>query len=170
MKRLLAAALLAAAVLAAAAPTASAHATLLSSTPRAGTRPATSPGRVVLTFSEPVQILRATDVSVVDGRGRPVGAGEPRTDSRDPRRVLVPVRARLVPDSYTVRYRVISDDSHEVDDALVFSLAQARLRAPVLRGAGGLSETSPWAVGARFLELAVLGLLLGLVGFRWLVW
>jgi copper transport protein len=170
MRRVLIAALAATAALGVAAPAASAHATLLQSVPRAGSRPATSPARVVLTFSEPVQILRASDVSVVDGRGRPVGSGPPRSDPRDPRRVTVPLRTQLVPDSYTVRYRVISADSHEVDDALVFGLAQARLRAPVVRGAGGLSEAGPWAVAARFTELAALGLLLGLLGFRWLVW
>ena len=170
MKRLVVAVVAAVALFGAAAPAASAHASLLSSSPPAGTRPATAPSRVVLTFSEPVQIVRGSDVSVVDGRGRSVGVGAPRTDPTDPRRVLVPLRSRLLPDSYTVRYRVISADSHEVDDALVFGLAQARLRAPVLRGAGGLSESSPWAVGARFFELTALGLLLGLLGFRWLVW
>jgi CopC domain-containing protein len=85
-----------------------------------------------------------SDVSVVDGRGRPVSAGPPRSDTADARVVTIPLRARLLPDSYTVRYRVISADSHGIDDALVFALGEGRLRPPVLRGAGGLSEPGPW--------------------------
>jgi copper transport protein len=157
-------------VLAAAASKASAHATLLRSDPPAAGHLAARPGHVTLTFSEPVQILRPADVSVVDGRGRPVAGGVPRVDPGDARVVTIALRAGLLPDSYTVRYRVISADSHDVDDALVFVLGDGRLRAPVLRGTGGASETGPWAVGARFAELTALGLLLGLLAFRSLVW
>jgi copper transport protein len=156
--------------LGAAAPSASAHATLLSSDPAAAAHAAAAPAEVRLTFSEPVQIVRQADVSIVDGRGRPVAGGEPRTDPRDPRRVTIALRRGLAPDSYTVRYRVIAADAHAVDDALVFALGNGRLRPPVLRGAGGLSETGPWAVAARFAELTALGLLLGLLVFRALVW
>ncbi len=149
---------------------ASAHATLLRSVPPAATHATVPPAVVRLQFSEPVEILRASDVSVVDGRGRSVGAAPPRTDQRDPRIVTIALRRNLLPDSYTVRYRVISADSHDIDDALVFALGEGRLRPPVLRGAGGISETSPWAVGARFAELTALGLLLGLLVFRTFVW
>jgi copper transport protein len=168
--RALATTLIALTVLAAVASTASAHATLLQSVPRAATHVARAPAQVRLEFSEPVQILRSSDVSIVDGRGRAMSAGPPRTDAADARIVTIPLRARLLPDSYSVRYRVISADSHGVDDALVFALGEGRLRPPVLRGAGGLSETAPWAVAARFAELTALGLLLGLVAFRSLAW
>ena len=167
---LVAAALGALSLLGASAPAASAHASLLRSLPRAAAHVARPPARVRLVFSEPVQIVRSSDVSVVDGRGRPVGVGEPAGDPRDARLVTIGLRRGLPPDSYTVRYRVISDDAHEVDDALVFALGDGRLRPPVLRGAGGLSDTGPWAVAARFAELAALGLLLGLLAFRQLVW
>ena len=168
--RALATTLIALVVLTAVASTASAHATLLRSAPRAATHVARAPAQVRLAFSEPVQIVRPSDVSVVDGRGRVVSAGPPRTDPADDRVVTIALRARLLPDSYTVRYRVISADSHGVDDALVFALGEGRLRPPVLRGAGGLSETAPWAVAARVAELIALGLLLGLLAFRSLVW
>lgn len=168
--RALATILLLLVVLAAVTSTASAHATLLRSVPPAATHQTTMPAVVRLEFSEPVQILRSSDVSVVDGRGRAVTAAAPRVDPADPRAVMLALRRELQPDSYTVRYRVISDDSHGIDDALVFALGQGRLRPPVLRVAGGVSETSPWAVGARFTELTALGLLLGLIAFRQFVW
>ena len=167
---LVAATLVALGLLGTSAPAASAHATLLRSVPQAASHAAVAPAEVRLTFSEPVQIVRASDVSIVDGRGRTVSSGEPRVDVRDARLVAIPLRRGLLPDSYTVRYRVISADSHGIDDALVFALGEGRLRPPVLRGAGGESETGPWAVAARFAELTALGLLLGLLAFRAFVW
>jgi copper transport protein len=158
------------AVLAASASSAWAHAALLTALPKPGTTPRSGPPRVVLRFSEPVEIVRAADVSVVDERGRPVAAGRARTDPRNASLVTIPLRAHLLPDSYTVRYRVISADSHAVEDAYVFALAGARLGPPVLRRVGGVSDTGGWAVAARFAELVALGLLLALIAFRWLVW
>ncbi len=48
--------------------------------------------------------------------------------------------------------------------------AAARLGPPILAGSGGLSDTGPAPVAARVAELAALGLLLGLLAFRALVW
>jgi copper transport protein len=168
--RVLAGALVCVAVLGAHPAPASAHAALLRVSPAAGTAPAASPHRVVLGFSEPVQILRPGDVSVVDSRGRPITDDVAQVDPRDARVVTMALRARLAPDSYTVRWRVISADSHTTGGALVFGVAGARLKPPVLKPAGGLSETGPLAVDGRFAELATLGLLLGLLAFRRLVW
>jgi copper transport protein len=168
--RVLAGALVCVAILGAHPTSASAHAALLRVSPAPGTAPATSPHRVVLGFSEPVQILRTSDISVVDSRGRPISDATAQVDPRDARVVTIALRPRLAPDSYTVRWRVISADSHTTGGALVFGVAGARLKAPVLKPAGGLSETGPLAVDGRFAELATLGLLLGLLAFRRLVW
>ena len=171
VRRTLAAVLVAAAMLAASAAPALAHATLVSSSPAAAGRVAqNSGGKVVLRFSEPVQILNRSDVSIVDGRGVRVDAGNPSMAPGDPRRVVIPLRGPLVPSSYSVRYRVVSADSHSVDEAFVFAVGKARLGAPILAGAGGLSDTGPAAVAARVVELAALGLLVGLLAFRALVW
>jgi copper transport protein len=124
----------------------------------------------VLRFSEPVQILNRSDISVVNGRGRRVDTGAARTAAGDPRRVVVPVRGPLLPESYTVRYRVVSADAHAAAQAFVFGVGRARLAAPILAGSGGLTDTSPAAVTIRVAELAALGLLLGLLAFRALVW
>jgi copper transport protein len=84
--------------------------------------------------------------------------------------VLIPLRGPLLPASYTVRYRVVSADSHSADAAFVFAVGRARLGEPILAGSGGLSDTSPPAVGARIAEFVAFGLLLGLLAFRALVW
>lgn len=147
-----------------------AHATLLSSTPAAKSHIAATPTRVVLHFAEPVQILRPVDVSVVDESGRSVSSGPARTSPRDASVVTIALRTRLRPASYTIRYRVISADSHGIEDALSFATGGAALLPPVEGSAGGPSETSPWTVAARFVELTALGLLLALLAFRWLLW
>jgi copper transport protein len=171
MRRTLACALIALGVLGASAGPALAHATLLSSTPAPGTRGVLESARsVTLRFSEPVQVLNKSDITIVNGRGSRVDTGAPRTVPGDPRRVVIPMRGPLVPMSYTVRYRVVSSDSHTAAQAYVFGVGKAQLRDPILAGSGGLSDSSPTAVAARVAELVALGLLLGLIGFRALVW
>jgi copper transport protein len=177
-RRAVVCALIAAGALAAGAAPAGAHASLVGATPRAGGRvPTAAPAqvfghapRVTLRFSESVRIVRPSDVTVVDRRGKTVDAGVPRTSDGDPRQVVVPLRGALIANSYTVRYRVVSADSHAVDGAFAFAVGTARLAPPVLAGSGGLSDTSPAAVAARVAELTTLGLLLGLLVFRALVW
>ena len=155
-------------LLAASAAPAFAHARLLGSTPAAGGRGVPERARaVVLRFSEPVAIVNRSDVTVVNGRGRRVDTGAPRAAGAQ---VVIPLRGPLLPDSYTVRLRVLSEDSHAESSAFVFAVGRAALGSPILAGSGGLSETSPAAVGARFLELTALGALLGLLAFRALVW
>jgi copper transport protein len=170
VRRALVCALVALGMLATTAGPALAHATLLSSTPPANGHVQDSSPNITLRFSEPVQILNRGDVTIVDGRGVRVDAGRPTTAPGDNQQILIPLRGPLVPSSYTVRYRVVSADSHTAAQAYVFGVGNARLRDPILAGAGGLSDSSPAAVAARAIELVALGLLLGLLAFRALVW
>jgi copper transport protein len=171
LRRTLLCALLALGLLGASAGPALAHATLLGATPGINDRGVDEGQQsVTLRFSEPVQIVNRSDVTVVDGRGVKMDAGRPRTAPGDARQVIVPLAGPLVPSSYTVRYRVVSSDSHSAAEAFVFAVGKARLGEPILAGSGGLSDTSPAAVAARVVELVGLGLLLGLVAFRMLVW
>jgi copper transport protein len=169
-RRILVTALMAAALLLTAAPSAFAHASLLSSSPRDRAELAAPPARVVLGFSEPVELLRPSDVAVVDESGRPVSTGG-RKSPRDASIVEVALRPGLPPASYTVRYRIVSADSHIVDGAITFATGGAALKKPVLGSfAEGPGEASAWSVVARFLELVGLGGALSLLAFRALVW
>jgi copper transport protein len=170
-RRVLICALLALGLLGAGAGPALAHATLVSSTPALNGRGiAESTRAVTLRFSEPVEVLNRSDVTVVNGRGQRQDTGAARTVPGDATRVVIPVHTPLLPQSYTVRYRVISADSHAATQAFVFGVGHARLASPILAGSGGLSDESPAVVAARVLELIALGLLLGLLAFRALVW
>jgi copper transport protein len=151
-------------------PSASAHATLVRATPAPLARVVAAPSSVVLVFSESVQVLRPADVTVVDHAGHRARAGRPITDRQGGRLLTLPLRDRLRADSYTVRYRVISADAHELDGTVVFAVGGAALRPPVAGPGARLSETGALAVDARFLELTGLGLLFALIVFRGLVW
>jgi len=146
-RRALACALVAVSGLAVTAGPASAHAVLLGSSPAARGRVKVGPAVVRLRFSEAVQVLNRTDVTVVDGDGVRIDNGTARPAARDPRQIVVSVRGPMVPDSYTVRFRVISADSHAEAGAFVFAVGRAPLGSPILAGAGGLSDASPaaWA-------------------------
>jgi copper transport protein len=170
VRRLIACALIALGALGASAGPALAHATLLGSTPSMRGRVQSTPTAITLRFSESVQILNRTDVTIVNGKGRKIDTDAPHTAAGDRRQVILPLRGPLVPDSYTVRVHAVSADSHSADQAIVFAVGRAPLGAPILAGAGGLKDTSAASVAARVLELAALGLLLGLLAFRVMVW
>jgi copper transport protein len=171
LRRVLACALLVVAVLALSAGPAFAHAVLLGSTPSQNGRGVPESAKtVVLRFSEGVEVLNRSDVTVVNARGRRVDTGAAHTASGDPRQVIIPMRGPLLPESYTVRYRVVSADSHSSVQAFVFGVGKAKLRPPILAGTGGLTDTSAAVVAARVVEFAALMLLVGLLAFRMLVW
>jgi copper transport protein len=172
VRRLLAPLIACVLVLAAFAPSALAHAVVTSSTPAAGAQLTDAPAVASITFSEPVQLLDGTDIDVVDAEGNPAVQGPGSLNARNARVLEVPLRSGLPDGTYTLRYRVVSEDAHVIGGYVVFSIGDDPPGEPFLGGAvsSGPSETSPWAVSARFLELVGLGGLLGLLAFRWLVW
>jgi copper transport protein len=147
------------------------HPYLVSTSPASEARLAASPRLVELTFNEPVEVLRGQDVEVVDEEGTGVTSGPPSNED-DASVVRVPLRPGLADGTYTIRYQVIGGDSHVVPGALVFGVGSGELAEPYLEGSrtAGPSETGPWGISSRFLELVGLGGLIGLLAFRWLVW
>jgi copper transport protein len=164
-------ALVACAALLACAGTAFGHAVLISSSPEADSKVAAAPDSVAITFNEPVEVLNPADVDVVDEEGAAVSSGPP-TNADDAAQVRIPLRRGLADGTYTVRYKVISPDSHIIPGVFVFGVGQGELAEPFFAGSGssGPSETGPWGVSSRFLEMVGLGGLIGLMAFRWLVW
>jgi copper transport protein len=146
------------------------HAYLVSSIPTQFTIPADAPTAVTITFSEAVQLLRGEDLTVVDRSGRSVAAGPGRVTA-DRRVIEVPLQRALRDGTYTVRYQVIGSDSHVIPGLFTFGVGVDTLEPPYLGdGSQGPSETGPWGVSARFLEMVTLGGLFGLIVFRLGVW
>ena len=155
------------------APGALAHALVEEISPADRARLDSGPGRVEVRFTEPVQLLQQSDLTVVDARGEPVSSGPGAVQQADASVIEVPVRPRLAPGSYTVRWRVVSSDGHIIPGASVFAVGDVPLAAPYLGGPGGgtgPTETSAWSVTARWVELVGIGGLLALLLFRVLVW
>ena len=155
------------------APQALGHAVVKEITPDDSGRVNASPDQVVVRFSEPVQLLQPGDLQVVDATGNPVSSGPGRVRAADASVIEVPVRDGLPPGTYTTRWRVVSADGHIIPGAAVFAVGDVPMAPPYLGGPGGASgptETSAWAVTARWVELVGIGGLVALLVFRLLVW
>ncbi len=158
MRRLLAAALTALAFPAAA----SAHATLIETSPAFGTRLPRSPELVRLRFDQSVKALPDA-VRVYTAKGRLV-SGETLTKA-DRRSIDAPV-GRLPRGPYTVRWSVVSADGHVVSGVFTFGV---RHRAPPATEAFGSSGPTTEEHVVRWLYFLSLALLAGGLAFRLLV-
>ncbi|GGI02932.1 copper resistance CopC/CopD family protein [Egicoccus halophilus] len=172
--RLLLVVALALAWLVALAVPASAHASLIETSPPDGTRLEAAPEQVLLRFSEAVSST-PDGIRVFDADATRVDAGERETVS--PTEVAVALPADLPDGGYVVTFRVISADSHpvagtftfvvgdgeQVDDALVADLFGGAgqewtgVVGPLLRGASylgvllaaGAAAFSAWVAARR---------------------
>jgi methionine-rich copper-binding protein CopC len=116
---------LAAVVIALAAPAyAAAHAGFVASTPANDAVVEVAPKQVVLRFNQAVKV---SSVRVFDGVGRPVPVG--KVVQPQPSELVAPIEATLERDSYTVAWRVISDDVDPVSGFLVFHVGARRAPA-----------------------------------------
>ena len=174
--RLLVAAVLAlGAVLLAAAP-ASAHAVLDTTEPVGGTAVETSPERVVLRFSEAVQIPPQAIRVFSSPGGEQVEAGSAgRADGQS--NAVTAKLPKLDKGAYIVTWRVTSADAHPIHGAFTFTVGEAKgaeadaaLVQKLLASGGG--DTTVGAVYAviRFAAFASLVLLVGALAFVALLW
>ena len=141
---------------------ASAHATVVSSSPADGARLALSPADVSITFDEPVSLGSTTYLRVVNSSGRRVDssvASHPRGQGRV---VAVTLRPDLPPDVYVASWRVISADSHPVAGTIRFAVGDAVL-TPLTTSVQVVDRVTSTAMAvARFTGFAGLTLLGGL--------
>ncbi|GAA4739306.1 hypothetical protein GCM10023328_20360 [Modestobacter marinus] len=102
---------------------ASAHATVVTTTPGDSARLDFAPAEVVVEFDEPVS-LGAGYARVLDGDGERVdtGAADVRGST-----LTVPLREGLPDAGYVVTYRVVSADSHPVSGAFSFAVGEGEL-------------------------------------------
>jgi copper transport protein len=137
---------------------ASAHAGLESSDPADGAQLDTAPTQIALTFTEtPDASLSSVQVLEVNGASVAVGAV---TEGRAPRQLVAPLAAGLPDGSYTVSWRVVSqDDGHVTLGTFAFGVGQAP--APPSTGQTAQATTpGPSALGVFAKVLLYLGLAL----------
>jgi copper transport protein len=147
------------------APAASAHATLVSTSPADGSVLARAPSRVSATFDEPVGVS-ATSLEVFAPNGSRVDTGGTAHGSK-PQEIAVALRSGLGHGTYTVSWHVISADSHPVGGAYTFSVG-APSSTSVNRAT--LGRPSDALVGlafgiVRFVAFCCFALMIGAVAF-----
>ncbi|MCO7220178.1 copper resistance protein CopC, partial [Klenkia sp. PcliD-1-E] len=168
MRRLVVVLLAGVGLLLGAAGPASAHATLVTSSPAEGARLDTAPAEVTLQFDEAV--------SLGAGYARVLGAGGDRVDtgaaSVTDDVLTIPLRDDLPDASYVVTWRVVSADSHPVSGAYAFVVGDGEL-VPAT-GAEAGSGTDPGVAAllpvARWLGFGGLALGLGVPVVLALCW
>jgi copper transport protein len=160
------------AVVAFAAP-ASALATLQLSTPSNGSRVEKAPPRVVLQFSESVEVSLG-GIRVFDTSGKRVDHGTITHPNGVGARVAIAL-PKLKDGGYVVTWRVISADSHPVQGAFTFTIgdaapAKASEVAGLLGSSGGSRAVGVVYGVSRALAFAAMLVLLGGLAFVVLVW
>lgn len=120
----------------AAAPAAAVHATLVASEPAAKSHLATSPRRVRLVFSEPIEGTLAR-ITIVPATGAPIVL-HPASDPRDVHAIIAPVDS-LAPGAYRVDWRVVSADGHPVEGSYPFAIGDTTLGTPPTTGPPGVA-------------------------------
>jgi copper transport protein len=141
---------------------ASAHATLVQESPGLRQRLEHSPARVVLTFDQPVDVVREALV-VLDAKGKDVARS---VRSIKVRRELVATLPKLPTGAYTVRWRALSSDGHVVSGIYTFGV---RYPAPPVTEAAGAQGPTRTEDIVRWLYFMALALSVGGLGFRVLV-
>lgn len=158
----------------AAALPARAHAIVESTEPAIDQVLETSPERVVMSFSEPVEIAFGA-IRVYDTNADRVDADDAEHLEGDPESIAVPLEPDLPNGTYTVTWRVVSADGHPIAEAFVFhvgapgkrpggiadDLLQSSGAGPVT---GALYGAARWA---NFIGLLVLGGALIFLAWVW---
>lgn len=141
-------------------PTAHAHAELVRSQPGNGEQVAEPPAKVVLSYSEGVQL---GEITVIDAHGQRVDRGELTIGPEDRTIVEVPLQ-EIGNGIYTVTWQVLADDGHVTKGSFFFIVGEelpSRERFLELlardAGSGGqISPLEPPVRGLLFLALATL--------------
>ncbi|CAN5716806.1 hypothetical protein BH24ACT3_BH24ACT3_07980 [soil metagenome] len=137
---------------------ASAHASLVGTTPGDGAELDRAPGDVVLEFNEPVSVSLG-GVRVFDADGDRVDRDDPATEANT---VRVDLQPEIGDSTYVVTYRVASADGHPIRGAFLFRVGEAgEIDESTLAAFFSEGADRPWEITAAVLRFATyLGALL----------
>lgn len=121
-------------------PEAYAHAFTIKSDPSPSQSLPSSPSKVDVFFSEPVD-LRYSTVKVLDASGKQVDNKDPRNINGDSASLSVTLPSGLKDGVYTVSTKVLSStDGHVVDNAFVFGIGEAKIPSQSNTPSGSQSQ------------------------------
>ena len=122
MRRIIAAAFAAAVTLVPASPPAFAHAFLDHASPAVGSTIPAAPAAISLSFTQDLEAAFSS-VSVTNEAGQRVDLGNAQVPPGAPAELRVELRP-LPPGTYTVRWRVVSVDTHPTEGRFQFTVAR----------------------------------------------
>jgi methionine-rich copper-binding protein CopC len=114
-------AMLALCVIGSLAAPAAAHPTLKSANPPIEGVARNAPTEIRLGFSEGL-IVKFCSVELKDQAGRAIATGKVSADPKDQKQLVVPLQDPLPAGSYTVRWNVVSVDTHRVNGTYTFKV------------------------------------------------
>lgn len=110
-----------AASLASIATAAMAHPAPKTATPKPNAVLTTSPTEIRIGFSESL-VAAFSGLEVDDANGKAVATGEASLNPQDDKELIVPIRAKLAPGSYTVKWHAVGSDTHHVTGHYTFQV------------------------------------------------
>jgi copper transport protein len=152
---------------------ASAHATLLGTSPARGAQLKAAPAQVDFRFDESVEAAFGS-LKVFDPQGNQVQQGDAFHPGGRGNHVAIKLKPGLKDGTYTATYRVISADGHPVSSGFVFSVGDAgpatkSVDALLAGGGTGRITNSAFAV-VRAIQYGAIALGLGALAFLLLCW
>ena len=100
---------------------ADAHPRIITADPAVRGTVAASPGRISITFSEPL-FLRLCSVALRDSAGHTLRTGPSVLAPSDSRQLITPILAPLPPGVYSVTWHAVAADTHRVQGVYTFTL------------------------------------------------
>lgn len=152
-----------------------AHAIVESTIPEIGEVVDQSPDLITMRFNEPVEIAFGA-VRVFDTSGQRVDDGETEHEPGRSDAIQVGLEPDLPDGTYTVTWRVVSADSHAIEEAFVFHVGAPGERsegigAEIIGGEGGGERSIAFLFGVvRWLMFLALIVLVGAAIFWAVVW
>ena len=104
------------------ATSAHAHPTLKSANPPVEGTATAPPTEIRLNFNEAV-ILKFSSVELRDQSGMKIATGKVATDAKDEKQLIVTLQAPLKAGAYTVKWTVVTADTHRVNGTYSFKVA-----------------------------------------------
>ncbi|HEY1882250.1 MAG TPA: signal peptidase I [Candidatus Cybelea sp.] len=146
---------------------AGAHAYIVGAQPPADSSYQQPAGAIAISFDEPVELLDSNAMQVFDGHGKRIDRRDAAVDPQDATRVIVNLPRRLDSGIYTVRWRVISADTHVVHGIYRIGVGVPVTQGTVLEAASPFDPSAAPASVLRWLSLMGALLAGGAIFLRW---
>ncbi len=100
---------------------ASAHPQPRSATPKPNAVLTSSPGEIRIGFSESL-VAAFSGLEIDDQSGKQMDTGDATVNPNDAKELIVPIKGKLAPGTYTVKWHAVGTDTHHVSGHYSFQV------------------------------------------------